>query len=180
MIKNNFIIGIFATNTILWVSYIYFLRGETNMLDSELWNKILLKDRMPMLIMASIAYILNILLAIYLYMNKYIQTTSLQILFISYIAYYLLQLLFIPLLQQYTHFHLIRSDKQSRLYQLLVQLLLVIVVIPMGIIMVYGVQESIQLYKKNNKILAICIAICSILPFLHVLINDAYRFAFFF
>ena len=100
MIKNNFIIGIFATNTILWVSYIYFLRGETNMLDSELWNKILLKDRMPMLIMASIAYILNILLAIYLYMNKYIQTTSLQILFISYIAYYLLQLFQVSLIDR--------------------------------------------------------------------------------
>ena len=112
-------------------------------------------------------------------MNKYIHTTSLQVVFISYIAYYILQLLFIPLLLKYTHFNLMKLNKQSSHYKFLLQLLLIIVVIPMGIIMIYGIKESMALYKKN-KLLSIFIALCSILPFLHVLINDAYRFGFYF
>jgi len=179
MIKNNFIIGIFLVNTTLWMSYVYFLRGESNMLESELWNKIIFKERMPMLIMASIAYLLNLILAIYIYMNKYIHTISLQVVFISYIAYYILQLLFIPLLLKYTHFNLMKLDKESSQYKFLLQLLLIIVIIPMGVIMIYGIKEAMALYKKN-KLLSIVIFLCSVLPFLHVLINDAYRFGFFF
>ena len=179
MIKNNFILGIFVVNSILWASYVYFLRGETNMLKSELWNNVPFKERTPMLVMASIAYILNLALAVYLYMNKYVSSTSLRIVFISYIVYYVLQLLFVPLLLRYTHFKLTNTTKEAQLYRWLVQLLLIIVVIPMGVIMVYGIYEATTLYKKN-KYMSLCIAGCSILPFLHVLINDAYRFGFFF
>ena len=70
------------------------------------------------------------------------------------------------------------NDK-SLIYRRLIQILLILVVIPMAVIMIYGVKESIVLYKKN-KLLSIFIFLCSIIPFLHVLINDAYRFGFYF
>ena len=179
MLKNNFIIGIFVVNSLLWMSYVYYLRDQTSMLESELWNNIIFKERIPMLVMATIAYVLNIVLALYFYLYKYVNTMSLQIIFISYVTYYILQLLFIPLLQQYTHFNLMHMDKEATYYKLLLRILLIIVVLPMGILMIFGLKESKKIYKKN-KILSIFIAICSIVPFLHVLINDAYRFGFFF
>ena len=177
--NNTFMFGITFINILLWGSYSYFLKDQTNMIRSELWNNIQIKERMPLLIMASIAYLLNIFLALYFYIYKYLQSTSITVIFASYMIYYILQLFFIPLLIKYTNIHSVGLTKKANYYKLLIRLLLIIVVIPMGIIMVYGLQESKKIYT-SNKLLSAIVALSAIVPFLHVLINDAYLFGFYF
>jgi len=94
----------------------------------------------------------------------------------AYVAYYVLQLLFVPLLLVYTNTTLVK--KQNNIYKILIQLLLMIVVVPMFIIMIYGLKETFSTYTKNKKYTALMLGLSSVLPFLHVLINDAYTFGF--
>jgi hypothetical protein len=174
--RKTFLVSIVVVNVLLWVSYVYFLKGETNMLDSALWNNIQKNDRYPLLLMAAAAYILNVVLAVCLAYSKHLRKEQLRIVLYAYVAYYVLQLLFVPLLLVYTHTTLVK--KQNNIYKILIQLLLMIVVVPMFIIMIYGLKETFFTYTKNKKYTALMLGLSSVLPFLHVLINDAYTFGF--
>ena len=168
--NKQFIVYIIVINILLWISYIYFLKNESNMIQSTLWNNIKKTDRMSLLLMASISYGLNILLSFYFAYSNNLNKQSIHIVLLSFISYYFLQIFFIPLLQSYTN-----KSTHKNIYKIMIQLLLIIVVIPMGIIMFYGIQTAVIEYKKN-KYISIAILLCSIAPFLHVLINDAYIF----
>ena len=170
-----FLGSVFIVNIVLWLSYIYFLKGETNMNHSSLWNNVNLNERQSLLIMAGIAYILNILLALFFAYSKNVEQKKLNIILCAYVSYYVLQLFFLPLLILYTKNKIV---KQKNIYKLLIRLLLIIVVIPMFIIMVYCLKEMFYTYTNKNVYTSIIVGLCSILPFLHVLINDAYVFGF--
>ena len=174
--RKTFLVTIVVVNLLLWVSYVYFLKGETNMIDSKLWNNIQSDERYPLLVMAGIAYILNLVLAVFLAYSKHLQKDQKYIVLYAFVAYYVLQLLFVPLLLVYTHTTLVK--KQNNIYKILIQLLLMIVVVPMFIIMIYGLKETFYEYTNKKKYTALILGLCSILPFLHVLINDAYTFGF--
>ena len=55
-----------------------------------------------------------------------------------------------------------------------------IVVVPMFIIMIYGLKETFFTYTNKKTYTALILGLSSMLPFLHVLINDAYKFGFYF
>ena len=174
--RKTFLVTIVVVNLLLWVSYVYFLKGETNMIDSKLWNNIQSDERYPLLVMAGIAYILNLVLAVFLAYSKHLQKDQKYIVLYAFVAYYVLQLLFVPLLLVYTHTTLVK--KQNNIYKILIQLLLMVVVLPMFVIMIYGLKETFYEYTNKNIYTALILGLSSILPFLHVLINDAYTFGF--
>ena len=176
--RKTFLVSIVVVNVLLWVSYVYFLKGETNMLDSALWNNIQPDERYGLLVMAGIAYIFNLVLAVFLAYSKHLKKDQLRIILYAYIGYYVVQLLFVPLLILYTNTTLVK--KQNNIYKILIQLLLMIVVVPMFIIMIYGLKETFYVYTNNKKYTALILGLSSMLPFLHVLINDAYKFGFYF
>jgi hypothetical protein len=176
--RKTFLVTIVVVNLLLWVSYVYFLKGETNMIDSKLWNNIQQNERYGLLLMAGIAYILNLVLAVFLAYSKHLKKDQLRIILYAYIGYYVLQLLFVPLLILYTNTTLVK--KQNNIYKILIQLLLMIVVVPMFIIMIYGLKETFFTYTNKKTYTALILGLSSMLPFLHVLINDAYKFGFYF
>ena len=142
------------TQLLLWLSYWYMFSTTKNV--SIFWASINKNFHDYFLTAAGIAYLLNLILIFYFVFSKNIDKTNLKIITNSIIIYYGLQLFFLPFVKF--------------LQPIFTQILLFICVIPLFFIMIVSIKEALVTNKIIDKIILL---VCSILPFLHVLINDA-------
>ena len=142
------------TQFILWISYWYMFTTTKNL--SIFWGNVNKNFHNYFLTSASLAYILNLILIIYYIFSKNIEKSNINIINWSVFTYYSLQLLFLPFVKF--------------LKPIFTQILLFICVIPLFLIMMVSINQSFYTNKIIDKIILL---VCSIIPFLHVLINDA-------
>lgn len=143
-----------VSQILLWISYWYMFSTTKNI--KIFWASINKDYHMYFLIMAGIAYLLNLILIIYYTFLKNIDKNNLHIITWCIIFYYGLQLLFLPFVKF--------------LKPIFSQILLFMCVIPLFIIMTISIKEALLAKNILDKTILL---VCSIIPFLHVLINDA-------
>lgn len=139
---------------LLWFSYWYMF--STTKKINIFWASVNKNYHNYFLTAAGIAYLLNLILILYFVFSKNTDKSSLKIIIWSIIIYYGLQLFFLPFVKF--------------LKPIFTQILLFICVIPLFFIMIVSIKESLI---TSNIIDKIILLVCSIIPFLHVLINDA-------
>lgn len=147
-----FILIIF-TQSILWGSYYYILRNK-NM--NIFWGNIPKSKWNSFLIYALVAYILNLLFLLYFVFKQDIKELYVYYIIYLLLAYYGLQMLFLPLV-----------ELLPKIYTIV---LLFICVIPITLM---GYIAYLQSNQVNNYIEKTYLLTTGVLPIIHVLYNDA-------
>ena len=147
------IILLLTSQSILWISYIIMIKKY----DLEIfWGNIEKKYRYSFLLFASIAYFMNLCIFIYYIFYKQYNKNNI---YLSLLIFYGLQLFFLP--------SMVLSNK------LIMKILLFICIFPM----LYLVYDIYKYEIKGKKLITkIFLYIFTIIPFLHVFINDFIRF----
>ena len=158
LFQKNLLILIIFTQIILWSSYLWIIPRYNIKL---FWGKIPKSDWKEFLLFALIAYILNIMLYLYFCFTDNISDKIIFNVIITLLIYYGLQMFFLPLT--------LTKNK------LLIKILLGICVIPLLYLTNIAYKETI---KVNNIYKKIFLIITSIVPLLHVFINDFIRYGF--
>lgn len=140
------------TQIILWSSYYYVLKGKNMKI---FWGKIPKIDWNSFLLVALIAYILNILLLFYFVFKEGVKDTYILAILYGMLIYYGLQMYFLPFMEL--------------LPKIYTQVLLFLCVIPMGII---AYTSYLQASNVKNIFEKIFLYAGGLIPLYHVLVND--------
>ena len=155
--KILFIILLF-TQILLFSSYYYIIPKYNS---NEFWGNITQDKWNYYLRIAFIAYILNLLLYLYFSFKKNIDETTIFYVLLTLLFYYGLQMYFLPIV--------LTKNKSY------IRLLLGLCVIPIFYLAILAYNQSKKIINFNEKIF---LYLTGILPFLHVLINDFFKYAF--
>lgn len=157
---------IITTQVLLWLSYyIFFKTTRTDL--RNLWGEVPGQLHTPLLGFATISYIINIWLLIDLARTNDLSREDETIIITCVLLYYISQLLFLPMADK------VANNRMSKTYM---QSLLIFCVIPFIVISGVVIRSSVQKNKKNR----VFHIFASILPLLHVLIDDAILYGFLF
>lgn len=138
------------TQVALWTGYKYQLEGPA----SNYWGKIPKSKWMPILTVASIAYLLNLYLLINLSFHNLDKKTVAIVIF-SVLLYYGMQMFFLPLAK-----HAVTTNGS----RWPVRILLLACIVPMLVLAIVGIKNGYY--------------ISAILPLLHVAFTDAFSYGF--
>lgn len=158
IIQKILFITLIFTQILLFSSYYYIIPKHNS---SEFWGNIPENKWEYYLKVALIAYILNLLLYLYFSLKKNIDETTIFYVLLTLLSYYGLQMYFLPIVLTKNKSH--------------IRLLLGICVIPIFYLVVLAYNQSKIIINSNEKIF---LYITSILPFLHVLINDFLKYSY--
>ena len=158
IIQKILFITLLFTQILLFSSYYYIIPKHNS---SEFWGNIPENKWEYYLKVALIAYILNLLLYLYFSLKKNIDETTIFYVLLTLLSYYGLQMYFLPIVLTKNKSH--------------IRLLLGICVIPIFYLAVLAYNQTKKIINSNEKIF---LYITSILPFLHVLINDFLKYSY--
>lgn len=158
IIQKILFITLLFTQILLFSSYYYIIPKHNS---SEFWGNIHEDKWEYYLKVALVAYILNLLLYLYFSLKKNIDETTIFYVLLTLLSYYGLQMYFLPVV--------LTKNKSY------IRLLLGICVIPIFYLAVLSYNQSKKTINSNEKIF---LYITSILPFLHVLINDFLKYSY--
>lgn len=154
--KDFLAISVAATQVLLWLSYAVILPRYD---QSEFWGRVPQSHWKPMLIMAMIAYVMNLALYAYFYVTPGV--ANLWHIAATALVYYLLQLFFLPI-----------ALTKNRI---LMQALLGVCVAPIALLAFVSVKAALV---ANSPVHKAFLALFGVVPFLHVLINDFLLYSF--
>lgn len=144
---------IIFSQIILWSSYYYVLKNK----DMKIfWGNIPKSKWDSFLIVALIAYILNIVLLMYFVFRNGINNNYIMTVIYSLLVYYGLQMYFLPFMEL--------------LPKIYTTIMLFLCVIPIGIIAYIAYLQS---EKVTNNLEKIFLYVTGLFPLYHVLVNDA-------
>ena len=135
----------------LWASYAILIPKQSTM---TLWGRIPQSHHMYYLLMALVAYVLNLIFILYTGGKRNTSTSMVVQVLICMLVYYGMQFFFIPFLM---------SQKIKAM-----RILLALCIIPIG----YLVYVGIRMMKHSGPFQKVLILVSTIVPLLHVAIND--------
>ena len=164
--KISIIISVLVTQIALWISYyVFFTQHDLNF--ASLWGNTPSQTHIPLLVIASIAYIMNIYLLVSMAMYRNLSESDEWLIVGCILAYYVAQLLFLPLTNLAVN---------KKIPKCVVTSLLIFCVIPLAI--VAGVVTK---YTYNSDMDGSLVKlVTAFVPLMHVLIDDAILFGFLF
>jgi hypothetical protein len=148
--------SVVITQVLLWVSYAIILPKHD---QAEFWGRIPESRWKPMLFMAMAAYLLNLAVYAYFYVNPGI--TDLWNVAYTALLYYTLQLFFLPI-----------ALTKNRI---LIRALLLFCVIPIALLSFISVKAA---FAADSLVHKAFLVLSGVTPFLHVLINDFLVYSF--
>lgn len=150
------------TQSALWAAYAQQFKEKSDAYWGEITDT---NEKKYYLVSALIAYVLNLGLAVYLIADPDAKPWQRYIYALATIVYYVLQILFLPLLSQ-----AVKTQDKT-----MVRLLLGVCIVPMIACAVIGMWRAVNSPLGFGSIFA---GTGAILPLLHVAINDFYLFGF--
>jgi len=164
--KQKLVAYLIATQIALWISYFLFFK-QKNVNFKSLWGDTPKSFQSWLLLAATVAYVLNLLLIISMAISSNLTDDEEWILIACILFYYVAQLLFLPLT---------KLAVDGKIPKFAVTALLLVCVIPLAIIA--GVVTK-HVTKRGSKAVIFKLT-TAYAPLLHVLINDAVLFGFLF
>tara|TARA_B100000902_G_scaffold571_1_gene753 strand:- start:1788 stop:2285 length:498 start_codon:yes stop_codon:yes gene_type:complete len=164
--KQKLVAYLIATQIALWISYFLFFK-QKNVNFKSLWGDTPKSFQSWLLLAATVAYVLNLLLIISMAISSNLTDDEEWILIACILFYYVAQLLFLPLT---------KLAVDGKIPKFAVTALLLVCVIPLAIIA--GVVTK-HVTKQGSKAVMFKLT-TAYAPLLHVLINDAVLFGFLF
>jgi hypothetical protein len=158
MVNQKLLIVLVTSQLVLWFSYFYFISSNP---QSKFWGNIPENKWKEFLIYAAIAYILNLSLYFYFAFKKDVPDKIINMVILTLILYYGLQLFFLPLV--------LYGNK------LAVKILLFLCILPLSYLAYISIQYSNTLDSNAEKIF---LYVSSLLPLAHIVINDFVRYGF--
>ena len=160
------LVSIVITQVALWISYYSFF-NQKGINKAALWGDTPSKLQTPLLVIAGIAYVMNLGLLVNMAMSHNLTEPEEWTIVVCILAYYVAQILFLPL----TNLAVCK-----KIPKFVVTLLLVLCVIPFVILTGVVTKHSMDPESKGTLIKLIT----AFIPLLHVLIDDAIIFGFLF
>ena len=164
--KQKLVAYLIATQIALWISYFLFFK-QKNVNFKSLWGDTPKSFQSWLLLAATVAYVLNLLLIISMATSSNLTEDEEWILIACILFYYVAQLFFLPLT---------KLAVDGKIPKFAVPALLLVCVIPLAIIA--GVVTK-HVTKRGSKAVIFKLT-TAYAPLLHVLINDAVLFGFLF
>ena len=166
IINGTILVSIVITQVALWISYyLFFNQKDINI--TALWGDTPGQLQTPLLVIAGIAYVMNLWLLVNMAMSHNLTESEEWTIVGCIIAYYVAQLLFLPLTNLAVN---------KKIPKCVVTLLLVLCVIPFVILTGVVTKHSMDPESKGTLVKLIT----AFIPLLHVLIDDAVLFGFLF
>ena len=164
MATDQFTLGatVVLTQAALWAAYAQQFKEKSDAYWGEITDT---NDKRYYLVSALVAYVLNLGLAVYLIADPDAKPWQRYTFAAAMIVYYLLQIFFLPLLQQAVK----TGDKTT------VRLLLAVCILPIAVCAAIGVWRAVNSPLGFGSVFA---GTGAVVPLLHVAINDFYLFGF--
>ena len=154
----NLLIILIFTQILLWSSYMWLIPGKNVKI---FWGSIAKSEWNYYLICALVAYILNLMLYLYFIFKRGIKDETIFGVIITLLVYYGLQMYFIP--------SILVGKK------IIMRIILGVCVIPLGYLCYLSLLKSVVEKNRYEKMFLI---VSSVVPFMHVLINDFIKYGY--
>ena len=164
--KMNLAICLVITQVALWASYLWFFKQD-NIDFQSLWGDTPKRLRSPLLYIATLAYVMNLVLMVSMIRSPNLTDVDEWTLISCVLLYYTAQILFLPLT---------KLAVDGRIPKCVVTALLLVCVIPFAVICGVVTRRIVK-FDTDAVYLKLTTAL---VPLLHVLINDAIIFGFLF